>query len=105
MFQTLIVPQEAELTILYNFYIDCMPSDDMAEASPFFLRPAGGKVGVLLPCIVEVAPTRDSSVSSGCVRHLLNHRGGKRVMAKPWREHSQWCRSAVRLGQYKRRYI
>ena len=27
------VEQEAELTILYNFYIDCMPSDDMAEAS------------------------------------------------------------------------
>lgn len=25
--------QEAELAILYNFYIDCMPSDDMAEAS------------------------------------------------------------------------
>ncbi|CAN0220902.1 unnamed protein product, partial [Ectocarpus sp. 6 AP-2014] len=24
--------EEAELTILYNFYIDCMPSDDMAEA-------------------------------------------------------------------------
>ena len=37
--------QEAELTILYNFYIDCMPSDDMAEASgrhAFRARGVGG---------------------------------------------------------------
>lgn len=27
------VGQEAELMILYNFYVDCMPSDDMAEVS------------------------------------------------------------------------
>lgn len=26
-----VVNQEAELTILYNFYVDCMPSEDMAE--------------------------------------------------------------------------
>ena len=32
--------QEAELTILYNFYVDCMPTDDMAEAV------AWGGVGV-----------------------------------------------------------
>ena len=36
----MMAKQEAELTIFYNFYVDCMPSDDMAEASG--RRVAGG---------------------------------------------------------------
>ena len=35
--------QEAELTILYNFYVDCMPTDDMAEVSGW----EGGWVAII----------------------------------------------------------
>lgn len=46
-----LVPKEAELTIMYNFYIDCMPSDDMAEASRGESRSRRfeGLVGTSLP--------------------------------------------------------
>lgn len=51
--QTLIAMQEAELTILYNFYIDCMPSDDMAEASLNSYRIGGERERSRTPQKVE----------------------------------------------------
>lgn len=59
LFHISIAAQEAELTILYNFYIDCMPSDDMAEVRPSLLRTAGGgSFGVYLCLPSSNSPAR-----------------------------------------------
>lgn len=83
MFKFPIAKQEAELTILYNFYIDCMPSDDMAEVSPSLLRSARGGI----PC-----PNRPHAlqlVSLGGKHHPPTQYGGQKGKTRPWREQRQ----------------